>query len=127
MALSQVKSQFKGSIGADLSFSIAAAFTNQNQPFLIVFESKEIAAFHLNDLELLLPKEAVLFYPGSYRRSYEIEQTDNTNVLLRSEVLNRINSQRKSSVIRKIINLEHGTNFKYPINHYWNWLDDLEL
>ena len=99
MALSQVKSQFKGSIGADLSFSIAAAFTNQNQPFLIVFESKEIAAFHLNDLELLLPKEAVLFYPGSYRRPYEIEQTDNTNVLLRSEVLNRINSQRKSSVI----------------------------
>ena len=99
MALSQVKSQFKGSIGADLSFTIAAAFTNQNQPFLIVFESKEIAAFHLNDLELLLPKEAVLFYPGSYRRPYEIEQTDNANVLLRSEVLNRINSQRKSSVI----------------------------
>ena len=99
MALSQVKSQFKGSIGADLSLSIAAAFTNQNQPFLIVFESKEIAAFHLNDLELLLPKEAVLFYPGSYRRPYEIEQTDNNNVLLRSEVLNRINSQRKSSVI----------------------------
>ena len=99
MALSQVKSQFKGSLGADLSFSIAAAFTNQNQPFLIVFESKEIAAFHLNDLELLLPKEAVLFYPGSYRRPYEIEQTDNANVLLRSEVLNRINSQRKSSVI----------------------------
>ena len=99
MALSQVKSQFKGSIGADLSLSIAAAFTNQNQPFLIVFESKEIAAFHLNDLELLLPKEAVLFYPGSYRRPYEIEQTDNTNVLLRSEVLNRINSQRKPSVI----------------------------
>jgi transcription-repair coupling factor (superfamily II helicase) len=61
MTLSQVKSQFKGAVGADLSFSIAAAFTNQNQPFLIVFESKEIAAFHLNDLELLLPKEAVLF------------------------------------------------------------------
>ena len=99
MALSQVKSQFKGSLGADLSFSIAAAFTNQNQPFLIVFESKEIAAFHLNDLELLLPKEAVLFYPGSYRRPYEIEHTDNANVLLRSEVLNRINSQRKSSII----------------------------
>ena len=99
MTLAQVKSQFKGAVGADLSFSLAAAFTNQNQPFLIVFESKEIAAFHLNDLELLLPKEAVLFYPGSYRRPYEIEQTDNANVLLRSEVLNRINSQRKPSII----------------------------
>ena len=99
MTLSQVKSQFKGAVGADLSFSIAAAFTNQNQPFLIVFQSKEIAAFHLNDLELLLPKEAVLFYPGSYRRPYEIEETDNANVLLRSEVLNHINSQRKLSII----------------------------
>ena len=99
MTLPQVKAHFKGSLGADLSFSIAAAFTNQNLPFLLVFESKEIAAFHLNDLELLLPKETVLFYPGSYRRPYEIEDTDNANVLLRSEVLNRINSQRKSSVI----------------------------
>ena len=99
MTLPQVKAHFKGSLGADLSFSIAAAFTNQNLPFLLVFESKEIAAFHLNDLELLLPKQTVLFYPGSYRRPYEIEDTDNANVLLRSEVLNRINSQRKSSVI----------------------------
>ena len=99
MTLPRVKAHFKGSLGADLSFSIAAAFTNQNLPFLLVFESKEIAAFHLNDLELLLPKETVLFYPGSYRRPYEIEDTDNANVLLRSEVLNRINSQRKSSVI----------------------------
>ncbi len=98
-ALSQVKAHFKGSLGADLSFSIAAAFTNQNLPFLLVFESKEIAAFHLNDLELLLPKETVLFYPGSYRRPYEIEFTENANVLLRSEVLNRVNSQKKSSVI----------------------------
>ena len=99
MTLPQVKAHFKGSLGADLSFSIAAAFTNQNLPFLLVFESKEIAAFHLNDLELLLPKQTVLFYPGSYRRPYEIEDTDNASVLLRSEVLNRINSQRKSSVI----------------------------
>jgi transcription-repair coupling factor (superfamily II helicase) len=36
----------------------------------------------------------VLFYPGSYRRPYQIEDTDNANVLLRAEVLNRINSTR---------------------------------
>jgi transcription-repair coupling factor (superfamily II helicase) len=29
----------------------------------------------------------VLFYPGSYRRPYQIEDTDNANVLLRAEVL----------------------------------------
>jgi hypothetical protein len=27
----------------------------------------------------------VLFYPGSYRRPYQIEDTDNANVLLRAQ------------------------------------------
>ena len=95
----QNKVHLKGAVGADLSITISQIFNNQNQPFLLVFESKEIAAFHLNDLEKLLPEKSVLFYPGSYRRPYEIEQTDNANVLLRSEVLNRIISQKKPSVI----------------------------
>ena len=41
----------------------------------------------------------VLFYPGSYRRPYQIEETDNANVLLRAEVLNRINSRKKPALI----------------------------
>ena len=40
-----------------------------------------------------------MFYPGSYRRPYQIEETDNANVLLRAEVLNRINSRKKPAVI----------------------------
>jgi len=34
-----------------------------------------------------------------YRRPYQIEETDNANVLLRAEVLNRINSRKKPAVI----------------------------
>ena len=41
----------------------------------------------------------MLFYPGSYRRPYQVEETDNANVLLRAEVLNRINSRKKPAVI----------------------------
>ena len=41
----------------------------------------------------------VFFYPGSYRRPYQIEETDNANVLLRAEVLNRINSRKKPAII----------------------------
>src|SRR5690554_6803339 len=40
-----------------------------------------------------------MFYPGSYRRPYQIEETDNANILLRSEVLNRINSRKKPALI----------------------------
>ena len=65
----------------------------------MVFNDKEEAAFYLNDLELLLNDKDVLFYPGSYRRPYQIEETDNANVLLRAEVLNRINSRKKPAII----------------------------
>jgi transcription-repair coupling factor (superfamily II helicase) len=50
-------------------------------------------------LEQLLGTKNVLFYPGSYRRPYQIDETDNANVLLRSEVLNRINSRKKPAII----------------------------
>ncbi len=60
---------------------------------------KEEAAYVLNDLEQLIGETDVLFYPGSYRRPYQIEETDNANVLLRAEVLNRINSRKKPAVI----------------------------
>jgi transcription-repair coupling factor (superfamily II helicase) len=47
----------------------------------------------------MIGEQDVLFYPGSFRRPYEIEDTDNANVLLRAEVLNRINSRKKPAVI----------------------------
>ena len=99
MSIAQQKTQLKGVVGSALSFTIAAAFRQQQKPFLVIFDSKEKAAFHLNDLELILPSDDVLFYPGSYRRPYEIEETDNANVLLRAEVLNRINSRQKPALL----------------------------
>ena len=64
-----------------------------------MFRDKEEAAYYLNDLEQMIGENDVLFYPGSYRRPYQIEETDNANILLRAEVLNRINSRKKPAVI----------------------------
>lgn len=91
--------QISNLVGSSLSFVLAEAFQKSEFPFLCVFDDKEEAAYYLNDLELLLGDKDVLFYPSSYRRPYQIEETDNANVLLRSEVLNRINSRRKDSII----------------------------
>jgi transcription-repair coupling factor (superfamily II helicase) len=99
MSITEQKTQLKGLVGSSFSFTIASAFQEQQAPFLVIFDSKESAAFHLNDLELILPTDDVLFYPGSYRRPYQIEETDNANVLLRAEVLNRINSQKKPALV----------------------------
>ena len=99
IAKNQSKSHLTGLIGSSLSFVLAESFKAADKPFLLVFNDKEEAAFYLNDLELLLNEKDVLFYPGSYRRPYQIEETDNANVLLRAEVLNRINSRKKPAII----------------------------
>jgi transcription-repair coupling factor (superfamily II helicase) len=82
-----------------LSFLLTATFKKTGKPFLLIFTTKEEAAYYLNDLEQLIGEKDVLFFPGSYRRPYQIEETDNANILLRSEVLNRINSRKKPSII----------------------------
>ena len=100
-AISQNQSQIptKGLIGSSLSFAIASLFRSSENPFLLLLQDKEEAAYILNDLEQMIGEKDVLFYPGSYRRPYQIEETDNANVLLRAEVLNRINSRKKPAII----------------------------
>ncbi len=88
-----------GLVGSGVSFVSEAVFKKTKTPFLMLFQDKEEAAYYLNDLEQLIGKQEVLFYPSSYRRPYQIEETDNANVLLRAEVLNRINSKQKPSII----------------------------
>jgi transcription-repair coupling factor (superfamily II helicase) len=95
----QVKMQLSGLLGSAVSFVIRSVFKKAELPFLIVLNNKEEAAYYLNDLEQMIGEQDVLFYPGSFRRPYEIEDTDNANVLLRAEVLNRINSRKKPAVI----------------------------
>ncbi|MGB6268115.1 MAG: transcription-repair coupling factor [Olleya sp.] len=93
------KTHLKGLVGSSLSYIITQTFKQTELPFLLIFNDKEEAAFYLNDLEQFINKKDVLFYPGSYRRPYQIEETDNANVLLRAEVLNRINSRKKPAII----------------------------
>ena len=99
ITIPEKKIQIKGLIGSSFSFVIQSLFQKTELPFLLLFNDKEEAAYYLNDLENLINDQDVLFYPSSYRRPYQIEETDNVNVLLRAEVLNRINSRKKPSII----------------------------
>jgi transcription-repair coupling factor (superfamily II helicase) len=95
----QVKMHLGGLLGSAVSFVIRSVFKKAELPFLIVLDNKEEAAYYLNDLEQMIGEQDVLFYPASFRRPYQIEETDNANVLLRAEVLNRINSRKKPAII----------------------------
>ena len=99
IAHSEKITHVKGLVGSALSFVISESFKKTDKAYLWILRDKEEAAYYLNDLEQLMGDQDVLFYPGSYRRPYQIEETDNANVLLRAEVLNRINSRKKPAII----------------------------
>ena len=94
-----LKLHLHGLLGSAVSFVMQALFKKTALPFLFVLDNKEEAAYFLNDLEQMIGDQDVLFYPGSFRRPYVVEETDNANVLLRAEVLNRINSRKKPAII----------------------------
>ena len=92
------KFRMKGLIGAQDVIIAAQAVKEIKKSHLFILNDKEEAAYFINDLELILKNE-ILFYPSSYRRPYQIEETDNANILLRIETLNKINRQKQSIII----------------------------
>ncbi len=79
---------------------MAAQILQQSgNPVLLILDDKEEAAYVLNELESIFSKEEVLFLPDSHRRPYEIEETNNANVVLRTEVLNSLNGAKKPRII----------------------------
>ncbi len=87
-----------GSIDAVLVAAIQK-LNKQNQ--IIVLHDKEEAAYFHNDLQNFFAEKEVLFFPTSYKRPYEFEEVENANILMRAEILNRIN--HKSSTGELIV------------------------
>jgi len=94
----QAKIQLKGLIGSSFSITASAVVRESNKPHLFIFRDKEAASYFVNDIENLLRNE-VFFFPASYRRAYQLEETDNANILLRAEVLNKLNNKRNPIIV----------------------------
>lgn len=92
------KYHIKNLIGSQQALIVSQAIKSLKNPMLFVLEDKEQAAYFLNDLETLSKKRA-LFYPSSYRRPYQLEETDNANVLLRTEVLKTLNHHSQPLIV----------------------------
>lgn len=95
-----------GLSGSSAAFLAAAIYKQLPWIHMFILPDREAAAYFLNDLENLLDdkdnpyhKKQVLFLPTSYKRPYELEQTDSTNLLSRTEVLKRISSRGKKTLL----------------------------
>ena len=94
--------QVQGLSGSQSSFVAAGVIEKNNGNYLFILADKEEAAYFFNDLENIIGEERgtnLLFYPGSYRRPYQIEEVDNANVILRTEVLSTIRKRRKNTIV----------------------------
>ena len=98
LANEQAKIQLTGLIGSSFALTASAVVRTSNNPHLFIFRDKEAASYFVNDIENLLLNEA-FFFPASYRRAYQIEETDNANILLRAEVLNKLNNKRNPIIV----------------------------
>ncbi|HSZ24742.1 MAG TPA: transcription-repair coupling factor, partial [Cytophagaceae bacterium] len=89
----------KGLVGSSDALVAAALFRLKNEGQLILLHDKEEAFYFLNDLQNLLPDKEILFFPTSYKKPYQFEETDNANVLQRAEVLTILNTRAEAQLI----------------------------
>ncbi|MBL0047446.1 MAG: transcription-repair coupling factor [Bacteroidetes bacterium] len=93
------KVQLKGLVGSSAAFIASAVVDCVPKTHLFILSDKEEAAYFLNDIENLNGDKNCLFFPPSYKKPYEPEAVENANILLRAEVLNKINKSNKQCII----------------------------
>ncbi len=91
--------QVKGMVGSGAALVAAAVMEKRPGVYLFIQHDKEEAAYFMNDLENVNPDVPIVFFPSSYRVPYQSEQTDNANVLLRAETLNRISGGKNLAIV----------------------------
>lgn len=91
--------RLKGIAGSLDAVLIAALQRSLRTTHLIVLEDKDQAAAFFSDLQTLLGEKEVFFFPMSYKRPYEYDETENANVLMRAETLNSLSLHGGSHLV----------------------------
>ena len=95
-----IRIQLKGLSGSlDAVVCATISSTSPHQSHLFVLHDREEAAYFQNDIQNLLGKKHVSFFPTSYKRPYEFEETENANVLLRTEIINNLNTKTNTGAL----------------------------
>ena len=91
--------RLEGLSGSSKSILLAAVFDKTQTTHLVIVPEKEDAAYFYNDLVSLLGEDSVFFFPSTYKRSVQYEQTEPANIVLRTEVLNHLASGKRKGII----------------------------
>lgn len=104
--IDEYHAQIHGLKGSARPLFLASVSQRYSGNHIVILNDKETAAYFLNDLESIynekganFHKKKILFYPTSYKRNYDIANQDSTHALLRTEVLKRMGSGQRNSII----------------------------
>ena len=89
----------QGTAGSFSSIFVAEYFLSQQKNLVIVSDDKEAAFYMTTELEEMLGADKVLYFPETMVQPYQIEKIQNANIVLRTEVLNRLHTDKKPKVI----------------------------
>jgi len=90
--------QLKGLAGSLDAVVLSSAFKLHPKDCLVILHDRDEASYFQNDVQNLLGHEILLF-PMSYKRPYEYDETENANILMRAEVLNRLANKTSPEII----------------------------
>ena len=93
------KIRIEGLSGSARAMVLSVVFNKSQTTHLVVLPEKEDAAYFYNDLISSVGEESVFFFPSTYKRSVQYEQTEPANIVLRTEVLNHLASGKRKGII----------------------------
>lgn len=89
----------QGLAGSSKVLTIGQLFNRTEKDFLCILKDKEEAAYFVNDLKTIVDANKVLFFPFSYKRTLKEKQQDSSSVVLRTEVLNKLQKAENKYII----------------------------
>jgi Transcription-repair coupling factor (superfamily II helicase) len=89
----------KGLYGSGISMLMAAVFTQNQRPLLVIAPSKEEALYLKSDLENLLAGQTIHFLPDSFVKTYRSEREHAMQVQERIETLNALRKNPRRIVV----------------------------
>ena len=93
--------RLEGLVGAQESFVLSATYLLSPRVYIYIAIDKEEAAYLQNTLEAIHDASDVLFFPDSFKRPMQFEEMNNSNILQRTEVVNKL--RIKSSKPRIVV------------------------
>jgi transcription-repair coupling factor (superfamily II helicase) len=89
----------EGLSGSSKALVLSLVFQKTQTTHVVIIPEKEDAAYFYNDLTSILGEESVFFFPSTYKRSVQYEQTEPANIVLRTEVLNNLASGKRKGIV----------------------------